>query len=181
MSEQINYEEEILKPYLPALIAIGVDFQREDVTEAIELCNEGLEEAVMAFIVWWRNRGKSLQYPSAGFIQALYDQWKPKANVWDEEILNLPELQPRYHKWLEKATQLWGKDFIDATIIDFGIKINGIEYITLSNNETFSLDYIYRLGFEGFKKVMDNCLLELKLAKNRHDYLQEQLAQLQQK
>ncbi len=157
-----NYKAEIIQPYLPALIAIGVNFQRDDAIEAIELCNEGLEDACQAFIMWWEKREKYLQHPTAGFIKALYDGWKLPPNVWQDEILTLPELMPRYQKWLDKAIEFWGNDFVNSGIMDIGIDMNGFEFIRLVNDEVFSLDFVYRIGFPAFREKISKCLLEIE-------------------
>ena len=157
-----RYKQEILKPYLSALIAIGVILKQDDVIEALELCNEGLEDACRAFIVWWKKQDKYLKNPTKAFIRSLYDGWKLFDDEWDDEILALPELIPRYEKWLTKARELLGNDFVNSNIMDVGIDMGGFEFIRLVNSDIFSLDSAYRMGFSAFKQKISQSISDME-------------------
>jgi hypothetical protein len=72
--------QDIYRKYRPALKAIGVDFAREDVREAIINCDFDMESVFQSAIEYWVNLQKNHQkidYPSALLIQGLNNHWQP--------------------------------------------------------------------------------------------------------
>ena len=153
MRELEDFELEIFKKYKPALRAIGVDLGREDVLEALRLCYEGLEEAIQAFIEWWFRKNKHIDYPTAGFVTAIHEKWKPIQ--WSDDYLSDSEFIPRYQKWWQRAGQVWGNDFRNSNIADVGEDNHGFEYIQLISGDIFALDYAERLGLFEFQKIVN--------------------------
>jgi hypothetical protein len=153
MLELDEIEREIFKQYKPALRAIGVDLGREDVLEALRFCYEGLETAIQAFIEWWFRKKGNIDYPTAGFVTAINEKWKPIQ--WSDDYLSYSEFIPPYQKWWEEAGEVWGKDFQNYTIADVGEDNHGFEYIQLITGDIFSLDYAERLGFLEFQEIVN--------------------------
>ena len=153
MRELEDFELEIFKKYKPALRAIGVDLGREDVLEALKFCYEGLEEAIQAFVEWWFRKNRNIDYPTAGFVTAINEKWKPIQ--WSDDYLSYSEFIPAYQRWWEKAGEVWGKDFRNCNIADVGEDNNGFEYIQLISGDIFSLDYAERLGLFEFQKIVN--------------------------
>jgi hypothetical protein len=130
---------EILRKYKPALNHIGVDFNREDVIEAIVNCYFGLEEAFQATIDYWmwkQQLEEKLEYPNAFLIKAINGNWKPKA--WQDKHLNNPNFKSNCQLWWEEAEKIWGKELRDRLVADVSETDSGYEYILFfSGRELF--------------------------------------------
>ena len=109
---------DIFDKYKYALAYIGVDFDREDVQDAVIDCSQGMEEAFQATIVYWQWKSKQKEdfYPSAALIDALNKSWKPK--YWQEEYLNNPNFKSPYTLWWEQVGEKWGNDVRNQLIAD---------------------------------------------------------------
>ena len=66
--------KEIFNKYKHALAYIGVDFDREDVREAVISCAQGMEgvfQRTIEYWLWTKKNNQQLEYPSAFLIKAL--------------------------------------------------------------------------------------------------------------
>ena len=106
-------EQEILRKYKPALMAIGVDFNNWEVIEAIEYCNQGLESRFQAVISWyvWLEK-KRQQNPEEEFlpnftyilVRAIQGEWQPIG--WKDKYLSLTCFQPKSVTMREKLQRI---------------------------------------------------------------------------
>jgi len=143
----MNLEEEqreILRIYKYALIHIGVDFPREDVQEAIELCVDGLEDACRSTIRCWKM--EKMEYPSAFFITALYEQWQPY--YWNPAWMEDPHFISPAQKWWKEAETGMGRDLRNYLIADVVDSESGADYIVFNNGRTLTLKLAQQLGWQ---------------------------------
>ncbi|GBF79609.1 hypothetical protein [Aphanothece sacrum] len=139
-----DFQQELLEPYHHALSYIGVDFEREDVQEALEFCYNGFEAALQSVIEYWlwlKQRNQTIEYPIACLINALNQQWKP--SNWEEEWLNLPEFKRPSQRWWEAAYKQWGKDTTNQLIADVSDS-----HITFMNYQRITLKIAYVWGWQ---------------------------------
>jgi hypothetical protein len=119
--EQIK--QEIFRKYKYALKGLRVDLGRADVVEALDSCFDDFETILQSFILWAIYREnedkKPLQYPSAGLVQALQEQWKVRnPNAWSDEILENPRFESPGKKWWKAAEKGLGRDVRGQLIAD---------------------------------------------------------------
>lgn len=145
-----DYQIEIFRLYKYALIYIGVEFEREDVQEALESCIEGMEEAFQATIGWWKLKQEKIDYPSAALIKALNDQWKPFN--WQADWLLDPRFKSPCQKYWEEAEVYWGKDLRNSLIADVVENEKGADYILFRNEKRLKLSTAKAWGWQ---KVLD--------------------------
>lgn len=116
-------KKEIFRKYKYALKGLRVDLGRPDVVEALDQCFEDFESILQAFILWaiYRERmdNKPLEYPSAGLIQAIKEEWKLlQQNPWSDEILDNPRFESPGTKWWKAAEEGLGRDVRSQLIAD---------------------------------------------------------------
>jgi hypothetical protein len=107
-------EQEILRKYKPALMAIGVDFTHWEVIEAIEDCNQGLESRLQAVIAWYvwlernhqRHPEEEYYLPNFTYIlvTAIQGEWQPRG--WKDKYLSLTCFQPKSVTMREKLQRI---------------------------------------------------------------------------
>ena len=144
LSELDEFELEIFRIYKAALLYIGVDFDREDVQDAIVYCAFNLEDACRSTIEYFHS-GK-MQYPNAFLIKALTQGWKPWH--WRDEWLEDPNFKSPCLLWWEEAAFALGVNKRNALIADVTEDERGQEYVLLTNGETLSLARAKSLGWE---------------------------------
>ena len=144
LSELDEFELEIFRIYKAALLHIGVDFDREDVQDAIVYCAFNLEDACRSTIEYFHS-GK-MQYPNAFLIKALNQGWKPWH--WRDEWLEDPNFKSPCLLWWEEAAFALGVNKRNALIADVTEDERGQEYVLLTNGETLSLARAKSLGWE---------------------------------
>ena len=138
--------KDILHKYMYALEYIGVDFEREDVQEAMTDCVIGLEEALQASIGYWfwtKNNNLEFEHPNAFLIKALNNQWKPIN--WNDNYLNNPNFKSPGMRWLEKATDILGAEKINYLVADISENQYGKEYILFTSGKSLSVETATRL------------------------------------
>jgi len=149
----MNLEEEqreIWRIYKYALIHVGVDFTREDVQEALELCVEGLEDACRTTIRYWKENNKKIEQASAFFIKALYEQWQPY--YWNAAWMEDPHFISPGQKWWQEAETGMGTDLRNSLVADVVDSESGADYIVFNNGRTLTLKLAQQLGWQ---KVID--------------------------
>ena len=132
---------EIFEKYKYALTYIGVDFEREDVQDAVASCAYGMEAAFQSTICYWlwkKNNHQQFDYPSAFLIKALAQQWKPIN--WSDQYLDNPNFKGSCQRWWEEAAVRWGRELRSELIADVAETIGGEEYILLRSGKTLSLN-----------------------------------------
>ena len=83
--EEDNY---IIRLYQPCLEAIGVDFERDDIADYLQMCGVDLENKFRAIISWYvylLANNKRLPDPNQIFIQAFQEQLQPR--YWQDKYL----------------------------------------------------------------------------------------------
>lgn len=152
---QVDYVEideitqEIFHLYKYALAYVGVDFDREDVQEAVFNFTYGMEEAFQATIsywVWKKKNNQEFEYPSAFLIDALSEQWKPYG--WKDEYLENPNFKSPGQRWWEEAAAVWGASMRNALVADVTENNAGYEYILFFSGKTLSLRTAKVWGWE---------------------------------
>ena len=144
LSELDEFELEIFRIYKAALLHIGVDFDREDVQDAIVYCSFNMEDACRSTIEYWHT-GK-MQHPNAFLIKALNEGWKPWR--WRDEWLEDPNFKSPCLLWWEEAAFSLGVDKRNALIADVTEDERGKEYVLFTNGETLTLARAKSLGWE---------------------------------
>lgn len=142
-------EAEIFNKYKYALAYIGVNFEREDVQDAIISNLHTLENAFMTTIsywVWKQQKEQPLKYPNAFLIKALNREWRPRD--WREEYMNNPEFKSRCQRWWEKAAEVWGRDVRNQLIADVCETESGYEYILFMSERTLPLETAIVWGWQ---------------------------------
>ncbi|WP_414755259.1 hypothetical protein [Anabaena sp. CCY 9910] len=141
--EPDSVEYEIYKKYERALVTIGVNFSLEQVSEALEGCTCGLEDAFRSTIdytLWLQNNEKQV-YPNAILIRALQEQWKPMA--WRDEYLELPNLESPGQRWWNAAASTRGYDVRNQLVADVFYD-DGTEFIKFTNGKEITVDTAWR-------------------------------------
>lgn len=142
---------ETFRIYRHALCHIGVDFQREDVQEAIIRYYFNMEDAFRAMISYWR-QGRTIEYPNTFLIAALTNPWK--GLPWQDEWLEDPELKNPCLKWWDDAAIYLGH-YRNSMIADVTEDKHGNEYILFTNGKTMRLETAQRIGWE---RVLQYCI-----------------------
>jgi hypothetical protein len=148
--------KEIFNQYKYALAYIGIDFEREDVQDALSSCLVGMEEAFQATIDYWfwkRKIQEEFEYPNAFLIKALNEQWKPKN--WQDAYLDHPAFKSPCQLWWEEAAEAWGADLRNQLVADVRETENGSEEIVFMSGRTLGLR---RAKAWGWQKVLDYAL-----------------------
>ena len=73
-SEIDEVTKAIFNKYKHALAYIGVDFDREDVRDAVISCAQGIEgvfQSTIEYWLWTKQNNQKLEYPSAFLIKEL--------------------------------------------------------------------------------------------------------------
>jgi hypothetical protein len=145
--EQDSVEYEVFKKYERALVAIGIDFSRDDVQDSLEGYTYGLEDALRRTIeyVLWLNNYEREVFPNAILVQALKSQWKPKK--WDEKYLELPALQSIGQKWWNGAAKIWGEGLRNQLVADVFYD-HGKELIKFTNGKEMLVETAWHWGWE---------------------------------
>ena len=146
---------ELFDKYKYALAYIGIDFEREDIRNAIVECTCGMESAFQATIGYWfwtQDRERLLEYPNAFLIDALFDQWKPYN--WKDEYLDDPRFKSPCQLWWEQAGERWGTELRNSLIADVSEDEWGYEKIVLVSGHTIPLTQAQKWDWE---KVLDWC------------------------
>jgi hypothetical protein len=142
LGELEEIEREIYQKYRYALLHIGVDFDREDVREAIVNCYEGLEsvfQRIVEYWLWTQKNDRPIEYPNALIIEALANsqQWQP--HNWKDEYLENPQFQSPCQLWWQQAAIHWGLERRNALVADVTETESGYAYILFANGKTISL------------------------------------------
>ena len=83
--EEDNY---IIQTYKPCLQAIGVDFERDEIIDHLQMCGIDLESRLRAIISWYvylLANNKRLPDPNQIFVRAFREQWQPR--YWQDKYL----------------------------------------------------------------------------------------------
>lgn len=149
--EKDSIEYELFKHYRPALTAVGVNFSRVDVREALEGCCYGLEDALRAAIsyILWLHEQEHEFHATQILVRALNEKWKPIK--WCDEYLNLPMLKSQGQKWWEGAANMWGYDKRNQLVANI-VYERGKEYIVFTNGKEMLMETAWRWGWE---RVLD--------------------------
>ncbi len=142
-----SVEYEIFKQYERTLIAIGVNFSRDDIQDALEGCTYGLEDAFRATIsyaIWLRTQDKEV-LADAILLNALNNLWKPR--YWHDDFLSLKQFQSQGQKWYENAAKIWGHDVRNQLVSDVFID-EGKEFIRFANGKEMLVDTAWKRGWE---------------------------------
>lgn len=141
--ERDSVEYEIFKKYERALVTIGVNFSLEQVQEALEACTYGLEDAFRSTIDYalWLQKNEKQVYPNAILIRALQEQWKPMA--WNDEYLELPNLESPGQRWWNAAASIWGYDVRNQLVADVFYD-EGTEFIKFTNGKEIKIETAWR-------------------------------------
>ncbi|MBF2067020.1 MAG: hypothetical protein IGS39_21785 [Calothrix sp. C42_A2020_038] len=145
--EEDSIEYDIFKQYERALIALGIDFDREDVQDALLACTHGLEDALrrtIEYILWLKEHDREV-FANAILVQALQNQWKPKN--WQPGYFDKPDLQSIGQKWWNGAAKIWGWDIRNQLIADVCYE-NGKELIKFMNGKSLLVETAWRWGWE---------------------------------
>ncbi|MGL5871197.1 MAG: hypothetical protein ACRC2R_02315 [Xenococcaceae cyanobacterium] len=145
--------QEIIRNYKPALTAIGIDFTREELQEAISDCDCGLESAFQATISYWiwkQQIEEKFQYPNAFLIKAIRDNWQPF--TWQDDYLNHPKFKSNGQIWWEEAAKIWGQDLRNSLVADVSDRDGGEEYIVFTSGKQMSLKVAKVWGWQ---RVLD--------------------------
>lgn len=145
--EKDSVEYEVFKKYERALVAIGIDFSREDVQDILEGYTYGLEDALRRTIeyVLWLNEQEREVFPNAILVQALQNRWKPRK--WSEEYLELPKLQSIGQKWRNGDAKIWGQDLCNQLVADVFYD-SGKEFIKFTNGKEMLVETAWYWGWE---------------------------------
>ncbi len=146
-----SIEYEVFKLYERALVAVGVNFFRGDVQDALNGCSDGLEDALRAaisYILWLKEQEKEI-HATMILVRSLNEKWKPRE--WCDEYLDLPMLKSYGQKWWEGAEKIWGYDKRNQLVADI-VYDQGKEYIVFTNGKEMLLEIAWRWGWE---RVLD--------------------------
>lgn len=151
LNEKNSIEYQLFKQYERALVAVGVNFSRSDVWDALENVSYGLEDALKAAIsyILWLHEQKQEIRPSMILIRALNEQWKPRE--WQDEYLDLPMLKSPGQRWWEGAAKMWGHDKRNQLVADI-VYESRKEYIVFMNGKEMLIETAWRWGWE---RVLD--------------------------
>lgn len=151
LNEKNSIEYQLFKQYERALVAVGVNFSRSDVWDALENVSYGLEDALKAAIsyILWLHEQKQEIRPSMILIKALNEQWKPRK--WQDEYLDLPILKSPGQRWWEGAAKMWGHDKRNQLVADI-VYESRKEYIVFMNGKEMLIETAWRWGWE---RVLD--------------------------
>ncbi len=139
-----DFQREILNRYYYPLKYIGIEFGREDVQEALEMCYYGFESALqscLSYWIWKQEQREIFEHPNAFLIKALNEQWEPYQ--WQYEWLDLPQFKSPGKRWWEAAIKQWGRDVCVQIIADFSDS-----HITFANGKKLPLNLIYEWGWQ---------------------------------
>jgi hypothetical protein len=142
-----SIEYEVFKQYERTLIAIGVNFSREDVQDALEGCTYGLEDrlrATISYAIWLQEQNKEV-LADAILLNALSNQWKPR--YWSDDFLNLEQFQSQGQKWYESAAKVWGFDVRNQLVSDVFLD-EGKEFIRFANGKEMLVNEAWKRGWE---------------------------------
>ncbi len=142
-----SVEYEIFKQYERTLIAIGINFSREDIQDALESCTSGLEDAFRAtisYIIWLQEQEKEI-LPDAILLNALSNLWKPR--YWHDDYLSLPQFQSQGQKWYDNAAKIWGYDVRNQLVSDVFLD-EGKEFIRFTNGKEMLVQIAWKRGWE---------------------------------
>ncbi|MBR8835181.1 MAG: hypothetical protein DSM106950_14395 [Stigonema ocellatum SAG 48.90 = DSM 106950] len=150
-SSELEMKEEIFSKYKYALGYIGVDFEREDVQEALLDCIDGFEDAMRATIAYWYWLTENSQpfYANACFLQAIGQRWDSR--YWKDEYLDNPNFKNPSLVWWEEAGRVWGYDLRNQIIADVNIDEQG-EYILFHTGKRISFSVARRWGWERLRE-----------------------------
>jgi hypothetical protein len=149
-----SVEYEIFKQYERTLIAIGVNFSREDIQEALESCI-GLEDAFQATIsyaIWLQEQDKEI-LPDAILLNAISNLWKPR--YWHDDFLSLTQFQSQGQKWYENAAKIWGYDIRNQLVSDVFLD-KGKEFIRFRNGKEMLVEIAWKRGWEEVRTFATN-------------------------
>lgn len=151
LNDKNSIEYQLFKQYERALVAVGVNFSRSDVWDALENVSYGLEDALKAAIsyILWLHEQKQEIRPSMILIKALNEQWKPRK--WQDEYLDLPILKSPGQRWWEGAAKMWGHDKRNQLVADI-VYESRKEYIVFMNGKEMLIETAWRWGWE---RVLD--------------------------
>lgn len=141
-----DYQKEIFQKYKYALIHIGVDFGRQDVQEALETCHNGLEDALKATISYWKWKKETLEYPSAFFIEALKNTWRPYE--WHDHWMLDPNFKSLTQKYWEETEISWGRNLRNSLIADVVEDEQRGNYIVFTNGKILKLSIAIKWGWQ---------------------------------
>jgi hypothetical protein len=129
------------------LTYIGVDFEREDVQEALLNCIEGFEDAIRATIAYWYWLTENSQpfYANACLIQAIGQRWD--SSYWKDEYLDNPNFKSPTLVWWEQAGRTWGTAERNQIIAD----VNE-DYILFRTGKRVSFSTATRWGWEKLRE-----------------------------
>ncbi len=157
LDEEKRAKQAIFGKYKYALQGLGVDLSRDNVSYAIEQCYQDFETILQAFVLWalYREKqdGKSLEYPSAGFIQAIAERWQP-FDVWSDEILDNPRFQSPGIKWWQAAAEGLGRDVRNQLIADVKEEVSPA-YVLFRNGLTLRLSEAWEWDWERIREYGD--------------------------
>lgn len=142
-----SVEYEVFKQYERTLIAIGVNFSREDVQDALEVSTYGLEDAFRAtisYVIWLQQENKEV-LADAILLNALSNRWKPR--YWSDDFLNLEQFKSQGQKWYESAAKVWGYDARNQLVSDVFLD-GGKEFIKFANGKEMLVDIAWKRGWE---------------------------------
>ena len=106
----------IFLKYRNALLAIGVDFSDQLVTDVIEDCHQNLEsrfQAIIAYCCWVKTQQQEIVDANKLLLQAFYEEWNPIG--WKEEFLNRDEFKSPAEKWWNQARNI---DVLKNLVVD---------------------------------------------------------------
>jgi hypothetical protein len=163
--------QEIFEKYKYALAYIGVDFEREDVQNAVIDCSYGMEEAfqtTISYWIWKQNNNQEFEFPSAFLIAALSNQWKPYD--WKDEYLNNPNFKSPSQLWWEEAAVVWGAELRNTLVADVSEDKQGSIKILFLSGKTLSLRTAKAWGWERVLECArgeENAIIHTKNTNNR--------------
>ena len=108
--------KEVFLKYRNALLAIGVDFSDELITDLIEYCNQNLEsrlQSVVAYYCWLQSQNKDVVDANKLFLQAFHEGWTPIG--WQDDFLERDEFKSPAQKWWDKAKHI---DVLKNIVVD---------------------------------------------------------------
>ncbi len=152
--DEIEIKDEIFNIYKYALVYIGVNFEREDVQDALLASSVGMEDALRTTIAYWywkEEQKEEFDYPSAFLIQALQGQWKPYN--WKDSYLDNPDIKNPCLIWWNDAAREWGQDFRNKWVIDVSDD-SGEIMIEFATRNRISLPIAKRWGWQRLKEYI---------------------------
>ena len=141
----------IFNQYKYALMYIGVDFNREDVIEALQECFYDFESVLQSIISYWKYKRENIEYPSAAFIKAVQDQWKPFE--WDSRWLDDPRFKSPGQIWWEEAEIGLGRDRRNYLIADTIEPESQPSYVLFRNGRTVRLSVAQRRDWDDMARL----------------------------